>query len=57
MDVRATKIAGHLSLGTGEVLRKASGSADKRSSQDTIWTRARSGRTLVARTQKEESRG
>ena len=50
------KIAGDRSLGTAGVHR-ARGIADSRRTQEIIWTRYRSGRWLVARTQRLESRG
>ena len=56
MEVRAMKRAGERSLGTGDV-RRAMGRAERRSSQEKTWTTERSGRKLVARTQRLESKG
>ena len=56
MEVRAMKRAGERSLGTGGV-RRARGRAERRSSQEKTWTTERSGRKLVARTQRLDSSG
>ena len=56
MEVRAMKRAGERSLGTGDV-RSAMGRAERRSSQEKTWTTERSGRKLVARTQRLDSSG
>ena len=50
------KRAGERSLGTGGVHR-ARGRAESRSNQEMTWTTERSGRKLVARTQRLDSSG